>query len=103
MRSQNQVSILEKKNKKCVRLMKAAKKKCNCCCIYTEDLRIDHDLHTGKVRGLLCNNCKVIISLAQEDSHTLQKISDYLRKKANNHPNLPVYLYLDDTEDGQEI
>lgn len=39
---------------------------------------IDHDHDTGKVRGLLCNNCNRGIGLIGEDPDWLQKAINYL-------------------------
>ena len=41
-------------------------------------LSIDHDHKTGRVRGLLCHPCNVMIGLAKENPHTLYRAVDYL-------------------------
>jgi len=43
-------------------------------------LVIDHDHKTGKIRGLLCNNCNIGIGNLQEDIDILSKSIIYLRK-----------------------
>lgn len=44
---------------------------------------IDHDHRTGKIRGLLCSNCNVLIGYAQDDVERLGSAIDYLRKGAS--------------------
>ena len=44
----------------------------------TNNLFIDHNHITGKVRGLLCNKCNVTIGMVEEDVSRLQKIIEYL-------------------------
>ena len=41
---------------------------------------IDHNHITMQVRGVLCNNCNVIIGLAKEDKKILKNIIKYLKK-----------------------
>jgi hypothetical protein len=41
-------------------------------------LSIDHDHKTGKVRGLLCHGCNVMIGLAKENPAHLHAAVDYL-------------------------
>jgi hypothetical protein len=40
---------------------------------------VDHDHKTGKVRGLLCNNCNGGIAYLQEDLKILQSALEYLK------------------------
>lgn len=42
-------------------------------------LSIDHDHETGKVRGLLCNNCNRAIGLLGDSVSTLLDAVEYLR------------------------
>jgi hypothetical protein len=44
-------------------------------------LAIDHDHETGKVRGLLCNNCNRAIGLLKDDVEVLLNAVAYLRFK----------------------
>ena len=44
-------------------------------------LAIDHCHDTGKVRGLLCNNCNRAIGLLGDDVDTLLNAVEYLRVK----------------------
>ena len=51
---------------------------CNQPPIGREHFDVDHDKQTGRVRGLLCNNCNVNI-IAANTIETLQKALDYLK------------------------
>lgn len=58
-----------------------------CCAICSTPLEttgknthIDHDHNTGKVRGLLCNNCNTGIGKFSEDTVTLQKAILYIER-----------------------
>lgn len=44
------------------------------------ELRVDHDHKTGKVRKLLCSNCNSAIGLMQEDGTRLHAAADYLEQ-----------------------
>lgn len=57
----------------------------NCCAICNthkselkKDLSVDHDHNTGKVRGLLCNNCNIGIGLLKDSSEVVHKAHLYL-------------------------
>lgn len=39
---------------------------------------VDHDHETGKVRGMLCHNCNLMIGYAKEDIQTLRRAITYL-------------------------
>ena len=39
---------------------------------------VDHSHETGKVRGMLCNNCNRGIGMLQDSPESLQKASNYL-------------------------
>ena len=43
-------------------------------------LCVDHDHNTGKVRGLLCNNCNTGIGYLKDDLQLVQNALDYLKK-----------------------
>jgi hypothetical protein len=44
--------------------------------------RVDHDHSTGKVRGLLCRNCNLVLGMIGDDPKTAQGIVEYLRHHA---------------------
>lgn len=44
-------------------------------------LDVDHDHKTGRVRGLLCKNCNLMIGNAQDDPATLRKGAAYLEQR----------------------
>jgi hypothetical protein len=47
-------------------------------CGSTENLHIDHDHSTGKVRGCLCSNCNLALGHAQDNPDILRKLADYI-------------------------
>lgn len=44
---------------------------------------IDHCHTTGKVRGLLCRNCNLMIGYAKDNTKYLQKAIEYLNRYGN--------------------
>lgn len=42
-------------------------------------LHVDHDHHTGKVRGLLCSNCNTALGLLRDDPTLLTAAIEYLQ------------------------
>lgn len=44
---------------------------------------IDHNHDTGKVRGLLCNNCNRGIGHLKENIDTMLRLIDYLKRNVN--------------------
>lgn len=44
-------------------------------------LHVDHDHATGRVRGLLCNQCNHAIGLLQDSPERFERAADYLRGK----------------------
>lgn len=45
---------------------------------------VDHNHKTGKVRGLLCNNCNAMLGMAKDDSNILESGIKYLKKYREN-------------------
>ena len=56
----------------------------NCCaiCNISFDVKravVDHCHNTGRVRGLLCNECNTLLGMAKENDQVLIKAAEYLR------------------------
>jgi len=47
---------------------------------FKRKLSVDHNHETGKVRGLLCNNCNAGIGYLEEDVDSLRQAIEYLEK-----------------------
>jgi hypothetical protein len=45
-----------------------------------KELFVDHDHETGKIRGLLCQNCNFGIGLLKDDISILEKALEYLKE-----------------------
>lgn len=61
-------------------LLKKFKNKCGICGGRDKnDLSVDHDHQTGKVRGLLCNNCNNGLGRFKDSYQLLEKAMKYLR------------------------
>jgi len=43
-------------------------------------LVIEHDHATGKVRGLTCQPCNIVIGMSKESPETLEAVAAYLRR-----------------------
>ena len=43
-------------------------------------LSIDHNHETGKVRGLLCHNCNILIGQAKDNVKILHNAAEYLNR-----------------------
>ena len=65
--------MLIKQNSKCATCGKDQSK-------FKRAFDVDHNHITGKIRGLLCINCNLIIGNAYENINTLKEIIDYLNK-----------------------
>ena len=52
---------------------------CNICGVLSK-LRVDHDHLTGKIRGILCDNCNVGLGHFKDSVDLLQKGKEYLSK-----------------------
>lgn len=52
---------------------------CAICAITTSDvLHVDHCHTTGKIRGLLCHQCNVLLGASKDSITTLQNAIKYL-------------------------
>ena len=55
--------------------------KCPICTRSIEkNLSVDHDHATGKIRGIICNNCNLSIGNAEDSPMRLRAMADYLEK-----------------------
>lgn len=45
---------------------------------FPKKLSVDHDHTTGKIRGLLCNNCNTMLGYAKDNVYILQNAISYL-------------------------
>lgn len=46
-----------------------------------QELCIDHDHKTGRVRGLLCHNCNRALGLVEDDPERLKKLAAYVQNE----------------------
>jgi len=62
--------------------------RCAVCGIHQSELKkrlcVDHDHKTGKVRGLLCTRCNIILGFVHDDPNLLVCLSEYLLKYKEN-------------------
>ena len=47
-------------------------------------LVVDHNHETGKIRGLLCHNCNILIGCAKDNITMLQSAINYLHREKEN-------------------
>ena len=61
-------------------MLKIQNHKCKICpnLISIDTKEVDHDHKTGKVRGLLCHRCNLLLGLAKDDINILNNSIIYL-------------------------
>ena len=60
------------------RAMETKQQGCCALCEREEFLVIDHNHETGKVRGLLCRACNLLVGVLEKFEDLLPKVGDYL-------------------------
>jgi len=70
----DKIEMLKNQNNKCFG--------CNKSLVETSS-NIDHDHKTGKIRGLLCNNCNLTLGLVYDNISILQNLIRYLKRNNN--------------------
>jgi hypothetical protein len=73
---QDLISMYERQGKKCLVCTKEMSFENRGC-------HVDHDHQTGKVRGLLCRSCNLLLGYAEDNIQTLKSAIKYL-KEFNN-------------------
>ena len=58
----------------------SSKENCESCKRPLTKKCIDHDHATGKVRGVLCNNCNTALGLLYDDPEKIKALGDYLTR-----------------------
>ena len=81
------------------KMLEAQNNKCAVCKIEaTKTLDVDHDHNTGKVRGLLCNNCNRGLGHLKDSITNLQNAIDYLDKADKAQFKYKRWYWYDDRE-----
>jgi hypothetical protein len=78
------------------KMFDAQKGLCLGCYRHQKDVKdtfcVDHDHITGKIRGLLCRQCNLVLGNAADNAETLRRLADYLdaRKHDLSDVRVPV-------------
>lgn len=64
--------------KEMIQLELNANGRCSICKRKSDNMHVDHNHLTGKVRELICKKCNIAIGYVEEDLGRLRAISDYL-------------------------
>ncbi len=67
------LEMLKKQNNRCAICLHSIE---NCC---GKTLNVDHCHATGKIRGLLCKGCNMLLGYAENHPGFFDKMSDYMR------------------------
>lgn len=49
---------------------------------FKKALAVDHDHETGKIRGLICFNCNIMLGQAKDNINILKNAINYLKNKS---------------------
>ena len=63
-------------------LLTAQNGRCVGCGVEKDNLAVDHDHVSGKIRGLLCNHCNIALGYVKDSQETLKNLAEYLAKFA---------------------
>jgi hypothetical protein len=55
-------------------------------CSTDQNIHIDHDHATGKIRGFLCGSCNRALGMLQDDWHRIIKLVTYLHPRESDDP-----------------
>ena len=69
------------------RMMKRQGNKCACCggpFYGKRPVHVDHDHLTGKVRGLTCHGCNLLLGHAKDSIEILRRAISYLKRSAKS-------------------
>jgi hypothetical protein len=71
-----------------IKLLKEQSGKCKLCgkeiTLDSKKTHVDHNHITGKIRGVLCDRCNLMVGLIENKRHLLDKITEYLLQYTNN-------------------
>jgi hypothetical protein len=67
------------------KLIKESAGRCQACG-RSEKLCVDHCHLTGRLRGMLCNRCNIVLGLAKEDGQVFLSLIRYMREHGGHQP-----------------
>ena len=73
----------ERYQQKRSQLLKELSQECAICKDNKSALVLDHDHHTGVVRGLLCRRCNLVLGYLREEIELLRKMISYIMEGRN--------------------
>lgn len=88
IKHEDYLKILEKQNKKCAICLEPYYEKTDIVGRKSPSLYVDHDHKTGKIRGLLCNNCNQAVGYFKDKKELLEKAILYIDDRAVHPDNI---------------